>query len=124
MSKKLSKHFSKDEFECPCCGKCNMDEDFISKLETIRVTLGRAIYINSGFRCRKHNQKIGGSRNSPHLIGKASDLLIANSRERCFIIKYAMDIGITRIGIGRNFLHLDIADESTGHSPWVMWHYY
>jgi uncharacterized protein YcbK (DUF882 family) len=123
---KLSKHFSKDEFECPCgCGKCEMDEGFIQKLETLRVTLNKAIYINSGYRCKRHNDTFGKrSRNSAHLLGVAADLSVTSSRDRSLIMKYCDDLGITRKGVGKNFLHIDTADETTGHPPWVTWHYY
>jgi len=123
---KLTKHFDSEEFECPHCHRQEMDEDFIKKLETIRVTLNKPIRINSGWRCKTYNnsKKVRGKRNSAHLIGKAADIRISSSHDRYLVIDTCIKIGINRIGIGKNFLHLDSADESTGHPQHVIWHYY
>ena len=42
-------------------------------LEPARVIAG-PIIINSGFRCEAVNRKVGGVRNSQHLIGQAADI--------------------------------------------------
>ena len=42
-------------------------------LEPARVIVG-PIIINSGFRCEAVNRRVGGVRNSQHLIGQAADI--------------------------------------------------
>jgi len=46
-------------------------------LEPIREITG-AIIINSGFRCRKVNELIGGSPTSQHMLGEAADTTYTN----------------------------------------------
>ena len=43
-------------------------------LQPLRDTLGAPVYINSGYRSKKLNAKVGGVPNSRHLLGKAADI--------------------------------------------------
>ena len=43
-------------------------------LEPLRVQLGQAVRITSGYRCRTLNKKIGGAATSQHVIGCAADI--------------------------------------------------
>lgn len=58
------------------------DEDAIQNLlqlaqtlELIRETLGQPVTVNSGFRCFRLNQAIGGDPNSSHMRGLAADIV-------------------------------------------------
>lgn len=75
---KLSANFSVKEFECKCgsCPETLIDLDHVSKLQQLRQDLGRSIAINSAFRCSAHNSKVGGSPNSSHLKGTATDIAV------------------------------------------------
>lgn len=45
-------------------------------LESVRAALGgRPIHVNSGYRCRALNSKIGGAKNSLHMLGLAADII-------------------------------------------------
>ena len=92
----LSKYLSKAEYQCSClhCGGSFppdlYDEDgelavvyetFFSAFDDIREMFGKAIKINSGFRCVKHNQDIGGEPNSVHTFGLALDMDGKNAAE-------------------------------------------
>lgn len=78
---KLTKNFSKSEFECKC--GCDMPQDVLDnikivaeQLQIVRNKLNKPIKINSAYRCPKHNEIIGGAKNSQHKLGKASDIVI------------------------------------------------
>jgi len=43
----------------------------------IRRAAGAPITVTSGFRCAKHNARVGGAQTSRHMIGCASDISIA-----------------------------------------------
>jgi len=112
-------YFKSHEFECPCCGKNEMDETFVRMLEMMRISLREPMIISSGYRCEKHNKEIGGAPNSAHLRGLAVDVKIPNSEYRYRLLKLAMLFDIPRIGIGSNFIHLDV-DRSLPHPRiWV-----
>ena len=107
-------------FACPCCGANYTNPRLIYFIEEVEKHIGARLWINSGYRCEKHNRKVGGSATSSHLRGHAADVLCKYSRPRYRIISKAISLGIHRIGIGRDFLHLDIDRHK---DPEVIWLY-
>ena len=101
------KYFDDSELACPCCGKLHIEKDFAYKLDMARQFAGVPFHVNSGFRCPVHNLKVGGSPTSSHLKGWAADIQAKTDFYRYRIIHGAVLAGITRIGIYKNFLHLD-----------------
>ena len=47
-------------------------------LEVIRMKIGEPIFVSSGFRSERLNDKIGGSRTSAHMEGRAADIVAPN----------------------------------------------
>lgn len=74
------KYFTREEFACKCGGRyCNgypveIDAGMVKIADQIRARIGKPIPINSGLRCKVHNENVGGVSNSQHLLGKAADL--------------------------------------------------
>lgn len=75
--------------------------------------------VNSGYRCKKWNKKKGGKPNSAHRRGTAVDIKCTNSTMRYLLIKYALEAGFKRIGIGSRFIHLDVDVELPSSVAWV-----
>jgi len=79
---KLTKNIELQEMLCPCgCMGFVYNEDLVTGLQRIRnaanVLIGPyevKIRITSGFRCKKHNQAIGGASRSYHTKGMAADI--------------------------------------------------
>jgi len=117
----LTEHFSRHEFACRCgCGFENIDMNLVAILENIRNALRSPIIITSGCRCEKHNEKAGGKPDSSHLKGKAVDIFIRDSCERFKCVAMAIEGDVKRVGIAKNFIHLDI----DGSKPQkVLWLY-
>jgi len=46
----------------------------IKTLEPLRVAIGKPIRVNSGYRCRALNKRVGGARTSQHQKGEAADI--------------------------------------------------
>ena len=70
----ITANFGLAEFQCPPTCGCNaqlIDDDLIKRLQTIRDKLGGKIKITSGYRCVKHNKRVGGGKASKHLYGVA-----------------------------------------------------
>ena len=104
-------YFKTDEFKCPCCGKVIVSGWLIHLLNKIRGQLGKPMHVNSGYRCRKHNKKVGSKKNSAHRRGTAADIRCTNSHDRYIIIKLAYEVGFKRIGKYDDFIHLDVDAE-------------
>ena len=75
------KYFRKEEFECRCCGSTgspqageNIEALVENVLDPARERLGMPIIVNSGYRCPKHNEEVGGVKNSQHMKGEAADI--------------------------------------------------
>lgn len=121
----LGKYFNRSEFACPCCGLDNVDLSFIAKLNKGRELLEFPFKINSGCRCANHNKAVGGSPKSAHLPSdldgkcRGADIAITNSRQRFKFLVWAVSV-FNRIGIGKNFIHVD---DDTSKTPYVIWVY-
>ena len=116
----LTRNFSDDEFRCPCCGRQEMDMDFVNGLQDARDIADIPFHINSGWRCKKRNKAVGGVENSSHLTGHAADIQAADSHTRFVIVSALIEAGFKRIGVGKTFIHVD-DDVSKAQS--VMWLY-
>lgn len=80
MAFKENPYFKLDEFKCKC-GKCSIppnvpNDELIDVLCEIREHYGQPVRINSGYRCKDHNSKIGGAANSQHTVGSAADFTV------------------------------------------------
>lgn len=58
----------------------------INVLEPLRDKIGKPLIINSGFRIKEINDKVGGVRNSQHLLGQACDIRYDKPQELIDII--------------------------------------
>lgn len=121
MHKQLSKNFHSSEFDCPSkpYTGVNMNPLLIDKLQMLRNIIDKSIIVTSGFRTKEYNKEVGGAKDSSHTHGNAVDIAITNSLDRFFIVKYALVIGIERIGIYKTHIHLDIS--TLKESP-VIWY--
>ena len=115
-----SKFFTFSEFTCKCgCGLCRMDRNFIDKINALRESCNFPFIITSGFRCPDCNEKAGGAVNSGHLLGLAADILITDDLKRGMLIKNAIYLGFQRIGIAKNFIHLDLKPTENEITIWT-----
>ena len=115
-------NFNISEFDSPDLEGSGeeMKANFLTKLQTARTLAGYPFSINSGYRTEAHNKRVGGSRNSSHLKGLACDISCKNSNERSLILVSLLAAGFTRIGIGTNFIHVDL---DLSKSQNVIWTY-
>lgn len=111
------KYFSEDEMKCKHCGECHMDEFFMGLLDSLRRGIGKPLVVTSGYRCPEHDSAIGGSGN--HTTGKAVDLRVQDSGLRYLVIKTALQLGFTRIGVAKTFLHLDLVSDQPQRVFWI-----
>lgn len=76
----ISDNFSRSEFACKCgCGLDTVDADLVMLSELVRkLNDDKSLTPNCGCRCEAHNKKVGGSKHSQHLLGRAADLPVIN----------------------------------------------
>jgi len=120
MNQKI-KHFEPYEFTCNGV-ECyeQMSENLLLNLELARSIADIPFHVNSAWRDKDTNQRVGGKTNSAHLRGNAVDIACANSADRFIIVESAMAAGFTRIGIAKTFVHID-CDEDLPNC--VIWTY-
>ena len=122
-SKQVTTHFHSKEFVCKCgCGKIYINEKLINNLETLRTKLNASkCVISSGYRCSKHNTKVGGSNTSQHTKGNAADCVFYDKNGKvipskivlCAAFDLALFAGLAIIN--QNYTHLDVRASGTYH---------
>jgi len=107
--KKLSEHFDEDEFKCPHCGEVKVNPVLVETLEDIRKYTDIPMKITSGYRCAAHNAAVGGKPSSAHLAGDAADFAVFSDKDRFKFLEAIFIYGPVRIGIGKDFIHVDVS---------------
>ena len=107
-----AEHFMYSDFICPCCDMLKLIPAFyrhVSLLEHMRQHLGFPIIINSGYRCKSHNESVGGAPRSWHLLF-ATDISPEDGDQDKLIALYNMAADLKFGGIGRyeTHIHLDL----------------
>lgn len=113
-------HFRPEEFACPCCGAMHTRLEHAALLDRARALGGAPMRLTSGFRCERHNREVGGSPESSHLSGWASDIVCSGSAERLRLVSALLGAGFTRIGVANGFVH---ADNDPAKDSGVLWLY-
>lgn len=123
----MLKYFKLKEFDSPDqpgSGEM-MEEDFLEALDVARDIAGFPFIITSGFRSVQHNRELikrgyAASPKSSHLLGWAADVAVPSSRKRFIMVEAFLDAGFNRIGIGDDYIHVDM---DPNKQPNVLWVY-
>lgn len=126
----LSEHFRRNEFwckgqeqgTCNCNHSCKVSPRLLELLEQLRKNIGGLpIYVNSGYRCPKHNSSpaVGGAEFSQHTEGNAADLAIPNGLSfgqfKWYVEQLPFDgIGLYKRGEYDGWIHVDVRDGGIG----------
>lgn len=105
----LSKNFTTLEFDCHgkgCCSSTKVDSKLVNYLQQIRDHFGKAVSINSGYRCPKHNASVGGASRSNHMDGEAADIRVSG-KTPIEVARVAEKLGILGIGVYSWGVHID-----------------
>jgi len=117
---KLTKNFKRSEFECKDGSPMTKNQfkniqELAKSLQALRDELDKPINITNAYRSRAHNQAVGGSKNSQHVLGKAADIYVEDytPKELAKVIEGLIEDGkMSEGGIGiyskNNFVHYDI----------------
>jgi uncharacterized protein YcbK (DUF882 family) len=117
----LSKNFTENEFFSKSFNAPEshyFDEKLIIAAQLLRDTFNTPISVNSSFRTKEHNQRVGGAASSQHLKGNAVDLGFNSNPNSLLILqqdilnngsikKELRKMGINGFGLYDTFIHLD-----------------
>lgn len=110
----VTKHFKRKEFSCKCgCGLDAVDIELVNILERIRNHFNVPVIINSACRCAKHNQEIGGAKNSQHLLCKAADFEVLGVNP--YTVQEYLKNWKGGLGSYNSFTHVDVGQERRWH---------
>jgi len=122
-------NFTEKEFLCQCgCGRADMDQDFIDRLQAMRSSVGFALRVTSGFRCPDHNERVSSSgRTGAHTTGKAADIHVWGEDAHT-VLKQAMTL-FTGVGVAQKgatqsrFIHVDSIKPGQDKPRPTVWSY-
>jgi uncharacterized protein YcbK (DUF882 family) len=100
------KYFDKSEFS----NFEMMDEKLLSMLDEMREIYGYPIKITSSYRRPEHPIEAAKENPGEHAYGAAVDIVSDSGGKTFRLVKAAIEVGFTRIGISRKrgFIHLGI----------------
>ena len=112
------KYFTLDEFACHETGENKIKPAFVHRMDTLRGRCGFPLVVTSGYRSPRHSieaAKPGGP--GEHSEGHAADVKVATATQRYVLLREALAMGFTGIGIDDEFIHLD--DRSGAGVVWL-----
>lgn len=103
----------------PSCSLKDLQVSLLEAFDTLRAYYGSPIHITSAFRSKEYEKQKGRSGVSSHCKGLAIDIACSDSNQRLKLVISATRAGFRRIGIAKNFIHLDL----DSNKPKCLWLY-
>ena len=113
------KYFNRDEFQCQHTGKNEIQDNLLRQLDKLRENCGFPFIITSGYRDSTHPIEAKKAKAGTHALGLAADIKVNNGVERYTIVREAIKLKFSGIGIANTFVHVDVRYQK----PPVMWTY-
>ena len=124
----VSKNFTREELACKHCGRMDIPQASIDRLQLVRERMGIPLKVSSGYRCPDYNAQVSETgRTGPH-TKDAFDVLISGA-EAYLLIQTAIKMGFTGIGVSqkgpheKRFIHLDDLPNEPGQPRPTIWSY-
>lgn len=110
-NKQVTKNFSYKELMCKCgCEQLELNTNLLNKLQLLRDLCGFPLVITSCYRCSKHPEEAKKEHPGMHNKGIAVDIAKPQGEKAYTILKLAIQLGFTGIGVSNRFIHLDLRD--------------
>lgn len=115
------KYFNESEFKrcTPSCSIQDCDKTALERLDFAREVAGIPFILSSAYRSVEYEKAKGRSGKGAHTQGKAFDIVCRDTFTRFHIIDAALVAGFKRIGIGKTFVHIDLASDLPFPSIWL-----
>lgn len=105
-------YFREEEFQrlTPSCSIVQMDENLLEGLDELREAVGLPFIITSAYRSSDWDLAKGRTGKGPHTKGMGVDISCPNSLFARRVLEEALKRPqyFKGIGIGKNFIHLDV----------------
>ena len=113
------KYFNESEFK----NFEMMDEKLLSMLDNLREAYGYPIKLTSTYRSPDHPIEAKKKAPGEHAYGAAVDIACVGGEATFKLVKAAIEVGFTRIGVSRknNFVHVGIGYPDA--PPITLWTY-
>ena len=100
-----------------------MNPELLEKLDQLREAYGYPIKLTSTYRSPDHPIEAKKNKPGEHAYGAAVDIACVGGEATFKLVKAAIEVGFTRIGISRknNFVHVGIGYD--GAPPITIWTY-
>ena len=115
-------NFSRRELSCKCgcttpVGVALNLEKLAKALEELRTLANSPLTITSGYRCPRHNSRIGGAKGSQHMHGIAADISSKRltPKELAELAEKVPAFANGGIGVYSRWIHVDIRE---GRARW------
>lgn len=113
-------YFKESEFQrlVPSCSISQMDDNLLELLDELRELVGTPLVITSAYRSPDWDLAKGRSGKGAHTKGMGVDISAPNSYFTRLVLQHALRMPFTGIGIGKNFIHLDIMYRDNAPLVW------
>jgi uncharacterized protein YcbK (DUF882 family) len=113
------KYFNESEFK----EFDKMDKALLIMLDSLREVYGYPIKLTSTYRSPEHPIEAKKAKPGEHAYGAAVDIACVGGEATYRLVKAAIEVGFTRIGISRknNFVHVGVGYD--GAPPVTIWTY-
>lgn len=86
-------------------------------LDMVRVHIGKPILVNSGYRCKRLNEMVGGIQNSMHIKGLAADFRTREKEDIDIIFEFLKknqkEFKIIELLNYKTFIHMGVSETLT-----------
>jgi len=103
------RYFKTEDFACQETNANRISSAFVTRLDNLRDLCGFPFIITSGYRDPSHSAEVNKPEGSKgqHTAGIAADIRVRNAEQRFLIVKHAIALGFTGIGVAKTFVHVD-----------------
>ena len=115
----MYKYFTREEFVCQATGENEIEDELILALDKLREACGFPFVITSGYRSPQHPIELSKPKAGTHAQGIAADIAVTSGSRRHTLVKKAIELGFSGIGVAKGFVHVDVRAIDTP----VMWTY-
>ena len=100
-----------------------MNPELLEKLDQLREAYGYPIKLTSTYRSPDHPIEAKKAKPGEHAYGTAVDIACVGGEATFKLVKAAIEVGFTRIGVSRknNFVHVGVGYD--GAPPITIWTY-